>query len=198
MASVAAIREGGIKRLMDSLRKQTYVAVNAEAITTYVNQHLAEMLGYTREELLGRSVFDFIDKSDRPEAARYLERGKSGSKEQQDFRFRRKDGAELWTMVSSTPVFDGSGSFAGGSSTRMTTFSIWLQSCNAACHCLRRSRFQTQPGRGIWTTGCEFGPVSCSVICAGEASTVWLRAAIWLSSEFVFMSDSPVEFPSVS
>src|SRR4029079_9767106 len=55
-----------------------------------------------------------VDKSDRPEAARYLERGKSGSKEQHDFRFRRKDGSALWTMVSSTPLFDGSGSFVGG------------------------------------------------------------------------------------
>ncbi|PYT02322.1 MAG: hypothetical protein DMF60_21680, partial [Acidobacteria bacterium] len=49
-----------------------------------------------------------------PEAARYLERGRSGIKEQHDFRFRRKDGAELWTMASSTPLFDGAGLFVGG------------------------------------------------------------------------------------
>jgi len=101
------------REIIETAQEAIWV-VNAEAITTYVNQHLAEMLGYTIEELLGRSVFDFVDPSDRPEAVRYLERGRSGIKEQHDFRFRRKDGAELWTMVSSTPVFDGSGSFAGG------------------------------------------------------------------------------------
>jgi PAS domain S-box-containing protein len=101
------------RRIIETAQEAIWV-VDAEANTTDVNQHLAEMLGYTREELLGRSVFDFVNNSDRPEAARYLERGKSGSKEQHDFRFRRKDGTELWTMVSSTPLFDGSGSFVGG------------------------------------------------------------------------------------
>ncbi|HXI91185.1 MAG TPA: PAS domain S-box protein [Blastocatellia bacterium] len=88
--------------------------VDAQANTTYVNQHLAEMLGYTTEEMVGRSVFDFVDKADRLEAGQYLERGKSGIKEQRDFRFRRRDGSELWTMVSTTPLFDGEGVFVGG------------------------------------------------------------------------------------
>ncbi len=101
------------REIIETAQEAIWV-VDAEAKTTDVNQHLAEMLGYAREELLGRSVFDFVNISDRPEAARYLERGRSGSKEQHDFRFRRKDGAELWTMVSSTPLFDGDGSFVGG------------------------------------------------------------------------------------
>jgi PAS domain S-box-containing protein len=101
------------RRIIETAQEAIWV-VDAEAYTTDVNQHLADMLGYTREELLGRSVFDFVDNSDRSEAARYLERGRSGIKEQHDFRFRRKDGTELWTMASSTPLFDRSGSFVGG------------------------------------------------------------------------------------
>jgi signal transduction histidine kinase len=34
-------------------------------------------------------------------------------KEQHDFRFRRKDGSELWAMVSSSPVYDDKGQFVG-------------------------------------------------------------------------------------
>jgi PAS domain S-box-containing protein len=79
-----------------------------------VNQRLAEMLGYTTDDLLGRSALDFVDEADRLEAVKYLERGRNGIKEQHDFRFRRKDGSELWTMVSTTPLFDSAGGFVGG------------------------------------------------------------------------------------
>lgn len=101
------------RKIIETAQEAIWV-VDAEANSTYVNQHLAEMLGYTSDELLGRSVFDFVDDADRAETRRYLERGRSGIKEQHDFRFRRKDGAQLWTMVSTTPLFDGGGSFVGG------------------------------------------------------------------------------------
>jgi PAS domain S-box-containing protein len=88
--------------------------VDEEATTTYVNHHLAEMFGYTREAMLGRSVFDFVDDAARQEARRLLERGRQGIKGHHDFRFLRKDGSDLWTIVSTTPLFDAEGRFAGG------------------------------------------------------------------------------------
>jgi PAS domain S-box-containing protein len=101
------------RELIETTQEAIWV-VDAEANTTYVNQQLAEMFGYTRGELLGRSVFDFVDDADRMEGGRYLERGRSGIKERHDFRFRRKDGSEVWTMVSTTPLFDAAGQFIGG------------------------------------------------------------------------------------
>lgn len=101
------------RKIVETAQEGIWV-VDAEANSVFVNQHLAQMLGYTRDELLGRSVFDFVDAADRVEGRRYLERGRSGIKEQHDFRFRRKNGAELWTMVSTTPLFDSAGSFVGG------------------------------------------------------------------------------------
>lgn len=88
--------------------------VDAEATTTYVNHHLAEMFGYTRDAMLGRSVFDFVDDAAHQEAGWLLERGRQGIKGHHDFRFLRKDGSDLWTIVSTTPLFDGGGRFAGG------------------------------------------------------------------------------------
>jgi PAS domain S-box-containing protein len=105
--------EQRISNIIETAQEAIWM-VDAQANTTYVNQQLAEMLGYTTEELVGRSVFDFVDKADRLEGGRYLERGRSGIKEQHDFRFRRRDGSELWTMVSTTPLFDVAGVFVGG------------------------------------------------------------------------------------
>ena len=105
--------EQRVGKIIETAQEAIWI-VDSKANTTYVNQRLAEMLGYTTDELMGRSVFNFVDDADRLEGSRYLERGRSGIKEQHDFRFRRKDGSELWTMVSTTPLFDSTGVFVGG------------------------------------------------------------------------------------
>ncbi|HEY9691170.1 MAG TPA: PAS domain S-box protein [Oculatellaceae cyanobacterium] len=87
---------------------------NSEARTEYVNQRLAEMLGYTSEEMLGRQVFDFMDRDRRVQAEQILQRRKQGIKEQYDFCFRCKDGSELWAIVTSSPIINQNGESIGG------------------------------------------------------------------------------------
>jgi PAS domain S-box-containing protein len=86
--------------------------LDAEARITYVNWRMAEMLGYTAEEMLGRPLFDFMDADARADAARGFERRGRGAAEQHEFRFRRKDGSDLWAIVSTNSVFDSGGNFA--------------------------------------------------------------------------------------
>ena len=105
--------EQRINKIIETAQEAIWI-VDAQANTTYVNQRLGDMFGYAKEDLLGHSVFDFVDDADRLEAIKHLERGRSGIKEQRDFRFKRKDGSELWTMVSTTPLFDSAGGFVGG------------------------------------------------------------------------------------
>ncbi|AFZ14618.1 multi-sensor hybrid histidine kinase [Crinalium epipsammum PCC 9333] len=87
---------------------------NSDAETEFVNQRLAEMLGYTSEEMLGRKVFDFIDKDKREQVEQILQRRKQGIKEQYDFCFRCKDNSELWAIVTSSPIIDQNGESIGG------------------------------------------------------------------------------------
>ncbi len=87
---------------------------NYEAKTEFVNQRLAEMLGYTSEEMIGRLVFDFMDQDRRVQAEKILQRRKQGIKEQYDFCFRCKDGSELWAIVTSSPIIDQNGESIGG------------------------------------------------------------------------------------
>lgn len=105
--------EQRVSKIIETAQEAVWM-VDAKASTTYVNQRLAEMLGYERDELLGRSALDFVDDADRREAIKYLELGRNGNKLQHDFRFIRKDGSELWTIVSTTPLFDADGVFVGG------------------------------------------------------------------------------------
>ena len=87
--------------------------LDAEAKTSYVNKRMAEMLGYSVQEMTGCSLFEFMDDTGRVEAENLFNRRKKGIKEQHDFRFRRKDGSYLWTLVSGNPVFDDSGKMTG-------------------------------------------------------------------------------------
>lgn len=81
--------------------------LDAEAKTTFVNPKMAQLLGYTTEEMLGRHLLDFVDDEWRRIAQDKLIDRSGGIVETHDFKFRRKDGAEIWTLMSCAPVFDG-------------------------------------------------------------------------------------------
>ncbi|MDQ2996629.1 MAG: PAS domain S-box protein, partial [Chloroflexota bacterium] len=46
-------------------------------------------------------------------AAENIERRRQGIAEQHDFKFRHKDGADVWALISTNPVLDSTGSYAG-------------------------------------------------------------------------------------
>jgi len=81
--------------------------------TSFVNRRMAEMLEYTQDEMLGRSLFDFLFPEDVARKQADLERRKRGLRDVFYNRCRRKDGSEMWALVSANPVFDDSGEFSG-------------------------------------------------------------------------------------
>jgi diguanylate cyclase (GGDEF)-like protein/PAS domain S-box-containing protein len=58
-------------------------------------------------------MFDFMDDADRQASRRDLERRRRGVRGQHDFRFRRRDGSYLWTMLSTNPVLDQNNRYLG-------------------------------------------------------------------------------------
>jgi len=75
---------------------------------------MAEMLGCTTEEMVGKSLFEFMDQAHWAVAKQNLERCRQGRGEPHDFRFRREDGTDLWAIVSTSPMFDEKGQYIGG------------------------------------------------------------------------------------
>lgn len=62
--------------------------VDAEGRTVYANQHLATMLGYRPEELLGRSAFDLVPEEDLAQARESWSRRQTGQSGQEELRFQ--------------------------------------------------------------------------------------------------------------
>ncbi|MBI5521240.1 MAG: PAS domain S-box protein [Desulfarculus sp.] len=88
-------------------------AVDQEERTTFVNQRLAGMLGYTSQEMLGRTVASFVLPEDLADYQAHLAQRRSGLGGHYERRFRRQDGSHIWTLISSTPIMDDQGRLAG-------------------------------------------------------------------------------------
>lgn len=81
--------------------------------TTYVNQSMAAMLGYVPTEMLGKKVEEFFFAEDMPFHEERMKKRHAGKDEIYERRFRRRDGAELWTRASAKSLIDEEGHFAG-------------------------------------------------------------------------------------
>jgi PAS domain S-box-containing protein len=103
--------EQRFKQLVDAAQEGIWVA-DDRGVITYVNQRMADLLGYQNGALLGRPVYDFLDATVRAGAQRTLGRPEAGG-ERRDLRFRRQDGTELWGLVSASPITGRDGAVVG-------------------------------------------------------------------------------------
>jgi diguanylate cyclase (GGDEF)-like protein/PAS domain S-box-containing protein len=87
--------------------------IDAGNITIFTNRKIAQMLGYTLEEMKGKSFLEFTDLEGRALIESKTQSPPLSSNGQYDFKFRRKDGTDLWTIMSISPNFDKKGKFNG-------------------------------------------------------------------------------------
>jgi PAS domain S-box-containing protein len=100
------------RRMVDTAQEGIWV-IGADALTSFVNARMAEMLGFSVDEMLGRPVTDFMFEEDAPDHLRILEQRRLGVPGNYERRFRRKDGKTMWTLASATSVVDGEHRFMG-------------------------------------------------------------------------------------
>ena len=93
------------RRIVETAREGVWI-LDTDHRTTFVNSRLAEMLGYTIDEMVGVPLVDFVDGGARDGVRAALTSTRAGGDEHHDFRFRRKDGTELWAMLSTSHLLD--------------------------------------------------------------------------------------------
>lgn len=67
------------------------------------------MLGYSQEELIGREPADFLHPDQRLVLEKTRQAVMAGSPIRQEFKFRRKDGSDLWVISAAAPIADRDG-----------------------------------------------------------------------------------------
>ncbi|MEH2406325.1 hybrid sensor histidine kinase/response regulator [Nostoc sp.] len=103
--------EAKYRRIVDTSYEGIWM-IDSQSRTEFVNQRFCEMLGYAAEEMLGRSMFDFIAQADgiAEETLKWLKREESDLKEGQ---LRCKDGSYIWTLISARAIFSEQNEFLG-------------------------------------------------------------------------------------
>jgi len=95
-----AIRESDARyRRMVETTTEGISMADANFCITFVNPQMAKMLGYQPDEMLGRSVLDFLFAEDIEQKRRIFERRRAGVCEQYDDRFRHKNGSEVLVAI---------------------------------------------------------------------------------------------------
>ena len=100
------------RTLIESLQEGIWV-IDEDNNTTFVNGPMANMLGYTVEEIMGKPLLSFVDDEGVRIANKLMERRRQGIKEQHEFEFRRKDGSSVFTLVEAIPMTGKDGNYKG-------------------------------------------------------------------------------------
>jgi len=91
-------------RLIFDIAQEGIWLLDAGGRVQLANPRISELLGDSLEELIERSVFDFVDERDLGFSRATFDRRRQGVSETYELRFRRKDRSVLWGRVSACPI----------------------------------------------------------------------------------------------
>lgn len=81
--------------------------------TSFVNVRMANILGRSREEMIGRPVTDFMLEEDVPHHLQRMEDRGRGIAENYEERFLRPNGDVIWAYLSAAPIYNDEHDFYG-------------------------------------------------------------------------------------
>jgi PAS domain S-box-containing protein len=100
------------RRIVDTTNEGIWM-LNENNVANFVNARAAEMLGYNVEEIINRSIEEFIPEQDRIDFKERKIKREHGISETYERRYRHKNGKIIWTLVSTTPIFDSKNKYKG-------------------------------------------------------------------------------------
>ena len=87
--------------------------IDENMLLLYVNNRFCEIMGYSRDEIIGRSASDFLAEADKKIVAEQIARRKAGKRDSYELAWIRKDGQKIFVLMSPKPIFAPDGSFQG-------------------------------------------------------------------------------------
>lgn len=100
-------------RIMVEKTQSGVFLINRYNKLNYVNQQMAEMLGYKVKEMINRSIFDFMDYEGKKTLNDHLKKLGNGIGYIYELKFKNKNGSKLWALTSTNPLYKGNGEYLG-------------------------------------------------------------------------------------
>ena len=87
--------------------------IDDEALVTYANKKLTDMLGYSLEEGIGKPIWSFVSEESKDVVKMNLEKSLRGINDSYELKLIKKDGSSLWTHLSYKAFFNKDDKFVG-------------------------------------------------------------------------------------
>lgn len=100
------------KRLIETAGEGVWT-IDSTGNTTFVNARMAEIVGYTPDEMLGADFLSFVPEEFRAEALEKLKRRNAGVREVNESVLQHKNGTRIWIQASTNPIRDEDGLITG-------------------------------------------------------------------------------------
>lgn len=109
-----ALRESEVRhRLLVETMNDGLGMQDDDGRITFVNQRLCEILGYSKEELIGRPIADCLDAANQKILKKQRQLRQQGGCLTYELDWIRKDGKTVSTSISPVPLFDAAGKYKG-------------------------------------------------------------------------------------
>ena len=112
MLEALRLSEQRYRRIVTTTQEGVWT-VDAAQRTSFVNQRMAEIVGYSPDELLGRPLLDFIAPEERTLLASKFAERRGGVHDRYEHHLIRKDGSRVAVQASTSPLLDDDGNFVG-------------------------------------------------------------------------------------
>jgi PAS domain S-box-containing protein len=105
-AELALDEKRRLLTVLTEASSEGYWFVDLDAITTDANPAMCRILGYPREALIGRSIFEFVDDTNRAIFEREIQRRAEGVPGSYEITLTRADGSQIECSNQATPIYD--------------------------------------------------------------------------------------------
>jgi PAS domain S-box-containing protein len=100
------------RQLFENLNQGIWV-LDDNAFTTYLNSFMAQLIGYTPDEMIGKCLYDFMDDIWKKIAKEKLKHVLDHIDKEYEFEFLKKNKTRIYTSIHMSPLFDKDGTYRG-------------------------------------------------------------------------------------
>ncbi len=112
LVAALELSESKYRQIIETSREGIWI-LDTNNRTIFVNQKVSDMLGYSIDEILGQSPQKFLAPKYREIVTKRLIEHIQKANSSIDYQFIRKDGSDLWCILSTSPLFDDEERYAG-------------------------------------------------------------------------------------
>ena len=89
------------------------IRMNAERVVEWISRSVQSVIGFTAEEIIGRSGYDFIHPDTHEDVRSLVARRDAGERVPARLQVLKKDGSYLWMYQAATIIYDAEGKVTG-------------------------------------------------------------------------------------